>query len=184
MHLLEEVKQSEFFGKDFLLWLWFRSETHEGKFDLGEAGTAELWFDGKITLCSEGDHAPEIIICAGENSQWREARFALTEDKRVTEAMIKLVFGDNQWSFILDSAWLNFRSFKTPKVLQDKKEDPDGLFYEKMFLIDQAVSAVNTIFSSFIKLRISPEWQARELPELEKWIGEGTSRKGISESPA
>ena len=87
--------------------------------------------------------------------------------------MIKLTFEDNTWSFVLDSTWINFRSFKTPKVIQDKKEDPEGLFYEKVFLIDQAVSAINTLFSTFIKLRVSQDWQMQELPALLKWIHEG-----------
>jgi hypothetical protein len=173
MHLLERVKQSEFLGREFLVWLWFRSETQEGRFDLGEAGKAELWFDGKITLQSDGDEATEIVTCAGENSELREARFALTENKKVTQALIKLTFEENTWSFVLDSTWINFRSFKAPKVIQDKKEDPEGLFYEKVFLIDQAVSAINTLFSTFIKLRVSQDWQMQELPALLKWIHEG-----------
>jgi recombination associated protein RdgC len=109
----------------------------------------------------------------GENSQLREARFALTEYKTITEAMIKLVIGDNEWSFILDSTWMNFKSFKTPKVMQDNAEDPEGLFYEKFYLIEQALSAIDIIYSSFIKMRLSPDWPALELPALLKWIRDG-----------
>ena len=57
--------------------------------------------------------------------------------------------------------------------MQDRGEDPDGIFYEKMFLIEEAVSAIDEIYSSFIKLRLSPEWGDQERPALVKWISEG-----------
>jgi len=174
MQLLEKVKETEFLGNEFIVWLWFRSETDRGPFDLGEKGIAELWIGGKITLQSETERGVETITCAGETQNMKEARFALAEDKRIIQAAIKLeTGGDNQWSFILDSTWMNFKTFKTPKVIQDREEDPNGIFYEKMFLIEEAVSVMDEIYQSFIKLRVSPEWKTEEHPALVKWISEG-----------
>jgi len=173
MQLLEKARETEFLGNEFLVWLWFRSETDRGLFDLAEKGPAELWLDGKITLQSETERGVETITCAGETPNMREARFALAEDKRVIQAAIKLEIGDNRWSFILDSTWMNFKTFKSPGVMQDREEDPDGIFYEKMFLIEEAVSAMDEIYQSFIKLRVSPEWETEEHPALVKWISEG-----------
>jgi len=173
MQLLERVGSTEFIGREFLAWLWFKSETGEGSFPLGEAGSVELWYDGRIVLQSDQDDRDEKVICLGDTSRSREARFALAERKAVTEAKIRLSIGDNEWSFILDATWLNFKSFKTPRVVQDDKEDPDGLFYEKFYLIEQALSALDAVFSSFIKLRLSADWEARELPALLQWVGEG-----------
>ena len=173
MQLLEKVRETQFLGREFLVWLWFRAETEKGVFDLGGKGPAELWFDGKITLQSENEMGMETIICAGNTSNMKEARFALAEDKEVVQATVKLVIGDNQWSFVLDSTWMNFSTFKSPKVMQDRGEDPDGIFYEKMFLIEEAVSAMDEIYSAFIKRRLSPEWTYEERPALVKWISEG-----------
>ena len=173
MQFLEKVRETQFLGREFLVWLWFRAETDRGLFDLGGKGTAELWFDGKITLQSENDRGVETIICAGEASNMKEARFALAGDKEVVQATVKLLIGDNQWSFVLDSTWMNFSTFKSPKIMQDRGEDPDGIFYEKIFLIEEAVSAMDEIYSSFIKQRISPEWADQERPVLVKWISEG-----------
>ena len=138
-----------------------------------EAGEAELWLDRRIVLQSEGDKGTEKIVCSGENPHLREARFALTKYKTITEAEVKLIIEDNEWSFILDSTWMNFRSFKTPPVYQDKDEDPEGIFYEKYFLIDQALSAMDTIFYSFIQIRLSLEWESIEFPSLVEWVSEG-----------
>ena len=176
MQLIEKARDYEFLGREFLVWLWFRSETREGRFSLGEAGSAELWFDGRVVLQPDENDREEKVICLGETSRSREARFALAEYKTVTEAKVKLRIGDSEWSFILDSTWMNFKSFKTPKVLQDVEQDPDGLFYEKFSLIQQALSAMDALFTSFITLRLSTDWEERELPALLEWIKEGRQK--------
>jgi hypothetical protein len=173
MQVLEKIRKTTFLGSEFLLWIWFTAETGEGVFDLGDKGKAELWLDGKITLQSETERGVETITCTGEDVTMKQARFALAEAKEIREATIKLVLGDNQWSFVLDAAWMNFRSFKTPKVVNDGKEDPDGLFYEKVFLIEEAVTAMDRIYASFVKRRLSPEWLAEDRPAMARWISEG-----------
>ena len=174
MQLMEIVRETEFLGKEFLLWLWFRAETERGFFDLGDDGRAEVWFDGKITLKSESERGLETVTCTGRSSNMREARFALAEDKQVVQAALKLAVGDDQWSFALDSTWMNLRSFKSPRVVQDRGEDPDGVFYEKVFLMERALSAMDKIYSAFIELRLSPRWTDEEGPELARWIREGS----------
>ena len=175
MQLIERAANYEFLGREFLVWLWFRSDTREGRFSLGEADIAELWFDGRIVLQKESES--EKVTCTGESSHPREARFALAENKTITEAMLRLVIGEDEWTFVLDSTWLNFRSFKTPRVAQDKDQDSEGLFYEKLHLIERALSAMETIYGSFIKVRLSPKWAETELPALQEWIREG---KGVA----
>lgn len=173
MVLLDKVKKTEFLGREFLLWLWFRTETERGIFDLRDEGKAEVWFDGKITLQSESDRGVDTITCAGEAAYMKEARLALSMGKDITRAALKLVIGEDEFSFILDALWMNFNSFKGPKVFQDKDTDPDGLFYEKIFLMEKAVSAMDDIFAEFITLRMASEWSDIERPALIKWIREG-----------
>jgi len=173
MQLIEKAREYEFLGREFLGWLWFKSETTEGGFSLGEAGSAEIHFDGRVVLQTEDEGREEKVICLGDVWRSREARFALAEYKTITEAKVRLRIGDNEWSFVLDSTWMNFKSFKTPKVIQDKEQDPDGLFYEKFYLIEQAMSAVDAVFASFVNLRLSADWEESELPALLQWINEG-----------
>ncbi len=174
MQLLEKARKTEFLGREFLAWLWFRTETDKGHFKLGEE-TVDIWFDGKITLEGENERGLETIVCSGQSQDMKEARFALAENKEIVQATVVLTMGDNQWTFVLDALWMNFRTFKTPKVVQDKREDPDGLFYEKVYLMEAAVSAVDDIYGEFLRHRLSPEWSTRELPALVQWIREGQS---------
>jgi len=173
MQLMDTVRKTAFLGSEFLVWLWFKSETQDGIFDLGDRGKGELYLDGKITLQSENERGVETITCAGEAPDMREARFALAEEKDIRQATLKLIIGENQWSFVLDCTWLNFRSFKAPRVMNDRNKDPEGLFYEKTYLIEEAVSAMDKIFAAFIRRRVSPEWATEECPALARWIREG-----------
>ena len=50
MQLLEKVKKTEFLGREFLVWLWFKIETGEGLFKINKKSPAELLFEGKHGL--------------------------------------------------------------------------------------------------------------------------------------
>lgn len=171
MDILDKIEKTETIGKDFLLWLWFRSET-SGINDPEDDLRAEIAIDGKLTL--ETDEIQDSVTCSCANPLMREARFALMEDKRITKAAIRLTINEeDEFFFRLDSRWMNFRMFKTPKVIQDLKDDPEGFFYEKTGLIERAITIMDSVFMNYIRLRLSPEWETEELPALIKWIRSG-----------
>jgi len=169
MDILEKTEKTETIGKDFLLWLWFKSETRGGIFDIDDGLSAEILIDGKITL--ETDEIQDSVTCSCANPLMKEARFALMGNKRITKAAIKLTINEeDEFFFRLDSRWMNFRLLKTPKVIQDLKGDPEGFFYEKTGLIERAVTVMDSVFMDFIRIRLSPDWESSELPALKEWI--------------
>lgn len=179
MDLLELLQNREFIGREFLTWLWFRSETNEGRFTPEGVEPFEMWLDDRVSLESGGDGEEGVqkIICQGADSGLTEARHALMEGKQVTQARLKLFLGDNEWVFTLDAAWLNFRSLKTPKVDVDLHEDPQGLFFERLLLIQKAVDALDALFIEFMKLRISKRWHSGELPAFRDWVKKSLSQQ-------
>lgn len=170
MNLIDQARETEFLGREFLTWLWFKSETEGGLFNLDDGTVAEFQLDGTLTLTSDSDERRETVICSGENPRLKEARFALSEYKKVTKAKIRLILGDDVWVFTLDSMWMNFSSMKGPKLLQDPGEDPDGMFYEKMAVTGQALAAVDTAYRTFLLLRISEQWEENQIPAISLWI--------------
>jgi hypothetical protein len=172
VQLMDMVKNYEFLGREFLLWIWFKSETSGGRYSLEKDIGVELWVDRKIVLQKDDDEGSEKVTCTGDNPHLREARFALRENKQVTESRLRLIIEENEYSFALDSAWMNLKSFKSPKVRQDTKDDPEGVFYEKVYFIDQALSTLDKVYHQFIDIRLSPEWKESELPVILKWIGQ------------
>ena len=170
MDVMEKVEKNYFLGEEFFIWLWFKSEVNHGVIEIKDKVHSEVRFAGKITLESEDDEKSESITCSGFNSRLKEARYALTENKKITQASIKIVLGDDEYSFSMDSLWMNYRSFQIPKVLQDDKDDPEGLFYEKVGLMEKVVSTMDSLFLSFIRIRLSPEWEGKELPDITAWM--------------
>ena len=81
MQLLEKVRKTEFLGKEFLAWLWFRTETERGTFKLDDK-SIEIWFDGKITLQGENERGLETITCSGESQKMKAARFRIGGKQR------------------------------------------------------------------------------------------------------
>ena len=174
MDILDKIEKTETIGKDFLVWLWFKSEMQREVFNLGNDLHAEIVMDGKMTL--ETDEVQDSITCSCTNPLMKEARFALIENKKITKAAIKLTINEeDEFFFRLDSRWMNFRMLKTPKIFQNLKDDPEGFFYEKIGLIEKAITIMDSVFMNFIKIRISPEWETEELPALIKWIKRGNS---------
>ncbi len=100
MQLMDMVRDYEFLGREFLLWVWFKSETSGGRYLLDKDTGAELWVDRKIVLQKDDDEVSEKITCAGDNPHLREARFALRENKQVTESRLRLIIEENEYSFI------------------------------------------------------------------------------------
>lgn len=170
MDMVSLVQDKKFLGREFLSWLWFQSDSNLGTVALDDSQNVEIWIDNKITLESEDQENVERVICHGENSEMLEAREALSQGKKVSQARFKLSLNEAEWYFTLDDCWLNFRTCKTPKVMLDKKEDPEGLFFEKTLLLQEVVRIIEQLFSQFIKIRISPEWTTKHLPAIRNWI--------------
>ena len=97
-----------------------------------------------------------------------EGREAISQGKKVTSARYKIFLEDNEYSFTLDGTWLNFKTCKTPKVVFDK-DDIDGTFFEKIYLLQIVVKAIDTLFTEFIKLRMSSDW-INSVKEIINWI--------------
>jgi len=181
MDVLEKVEQTEPVIRDFLVWLWFKSETNGGIIDLANNGHAAIRFNGKITLETDADEPKESITCSGDHPRLKEARFALTENKKITKAAMNMILGDDEYTFSMDSRWMNFSALKAPKVLQDDHDDLEGLFYEKIGLLEKAINAMDQVYMTFIQLRISEQWEKEELPSLKKWIHKRERIKGSEE---
>ena len=173
MDLLERMARTEFLGREFLTWLWFKSEEQGGRFAVDSPGEVEIRMDDRVTLKSDAEESPETVACSGENSDLREARFAMAENKKVTQARFRMVVGEEEWSFSIESGSLNVKSMRPPRVSWDAREDPEGLFFERIKLLELALSVLDAVFLDFMQLRLSEAWEHREVPAMTRWIRDG-----------
>ena len=50
MDLVERVENTRFLGREFLVWLWFKSELHEAEFSRADGSPFELWLDSQLGM--------------------------------------------------------------------------------------------------------------------------------------
>lgn len=167
----KELTEDIFLGSEFLLWLWYFSETEKGQISFDKDTHFELFVGNKMTLEQTVDGKKQRVVCSGPDSDMAEARMALKEGKQIKEAEYEITIGENRYSFILDTRLWAIKSLKTPRIdssLDD--DDPEGRFFEKMYLIEEALKYIDLIYHHFLTLRLSISWERDIVPDLKKWI--------------
>jgi len=170
MDLLDLIHRSVFLGPEYLTWLWYQSELRDGVFHPGgryDGGPFELFFDDKLVVSSPAVNAQENFFRGGHPTSSLEARTALRLGKMAGEAKLRVVRGGREWSFVFKAHRMSTAAVKLPAVLS--KEDDDK-FYERMFLLEQLEAMLDALFAEFLRVRISPEWAAKELLDLRAWV--------------
>ena len=157
-------------GRDFLTWLWFRSET-AGKFKADKGEEFFVFMEQHIVVQGGEGEMAETASVSGAMSELREVRLGLTTGKKVTRAQIRLDQGSESWRFTLKADDFSLSGFKTPKAEggAEKEDNPEALFFDKMYLLEKGIFFLDAAFRFFLKLRLSNEWKA-ELKSLQAWM--------------
>ncbi len=173
MDFVDILKDKSFVGREFLTWLWFRSDTSGGLVEIPGKRTIELHFLDKMVLDLSGSDSPQTVTITGGQSELREGMAALKEGKKIEEARISIKDAHEDFTVVVKAAWLSFTGFRPPPALPlDSTESPesDALFLEKMYLLEHFLEIIDELFSFFLELRLSDTWAAKELPAIKEWI--------------
>ncbi len=174
MDFLDIVREKAFLGREFLTWLWFKSEQTGGMIEMPGKAVIEVIFLDKMTLDLLDSETPQSVAIKGEHSQLREGLAALKEGKKIEEARISIKKNENDFSMVVKGTWFLFGAFKTPPILpegeSEEEEGPEARFLEKAYLVEEGMAAIDELFEYFLHIRISEEWEKRELPDLKHWV--------------
>jgi hypothetical protein len=172
MDFLDILREKAFLGREFLTWLWFKSEQTGGSVEIPGGKVIEVVFHDRMTLDLTDVDTPQTVSIKGEFSELREGLAAIREGKKIEEARISFKNSDNEYSVMIKGSWFSLGSLKTPRtapIEEGGEEDVEGAFLEKMGLIEEGVGMIDSLFEYFISLRISESWQTLELPRIRKW---------------
>jgi len=157
-------------GREFLTWLWFKSEERGGSVMIPGMGDAEVIFLRKIVLESgEGEYA-EMVACRGLHADLEEGKSALLKGKKVTEARIQLGMGNDRFEFTFKGDTFSFQSLRLPVPADLDEDDREGRILERISLAEVAMKTMERLFVLFLEKRLSPEWESGELPLMKKWL--------------
>lgn len=166
MDLLTRINRTQFLGREFLTWLWYRSELSEGLFKR-DGETFEVWFDAKLVLESLGDIKEQSAIKSENPTETEEARASLQTGKQVREAQLRLIQGQKQWTFTIKAEDLAISGLKVPALLS--REDEEQL-YERFYLLEEALDLVEHLWRAFVTLRLDDDAWRAELEAVRAWV--------------
>lgn len=168
MDLVDRLNNTGFLGKEFLTWLWYKSDSGEGLIDIGDGrGAAEVWFTSRIVLSGAGQGADRVSVKTEEPSASIEARTALREGKKVDQASLRIVRDQREWTATIKGEALAIGGAKIPAVLT---KDEDDRQRERFALVDQLDAMVASLYAAFVALRIEPAAWASEVTAMRAWL--------------
>ena len=163
---------TQFLGREFLLWLWWRSEEDFATADLPHYGTVDFWIDDHIQFRTPGDDPQINDIRGGAPATTIEARTALANGKTVESARIGIRIKEREYSFSLKGEGLELSGVKVPA---DARDGIDDRLFERMLLLEELGGIVDTFFFQFMEQRVSDSWKSEKVPAIRAWIA-GPSR--------
>ena len=162
----------KFLGDEFLTWLWFVIDQDSSILKKMDPELTSLEIGNRIVLKKRNKKAVERITIKGEDADLDEAMLALKKGALVAEFNLIYRSAQQKWQFTLKGESLNLSSLKTPQIAPpESQDDLEAAVLEKIFLYDKILQFLEKLYKYFIKLRISNNWQGREIALLKKWIG-------------
>ncbi|TNF30917.1 MAG: hypothetical protein EP329_13080 [Deltaproteobacteria bacterium] len=166
MDLINRINYTRFLGREFLTWLWYRSDLNEGMFDI-PTGPVEVWFDAKLTLEAQGDLKEQNVVKAENPTEADEARAALLTGKLVAEARLRIIRDQKQWTLNVKGDTLALSGVKIPALLS--REDDEQLF-ERFYLMEELEDLFADLYEQFIRTRLDDETWAPEVQAIRAWV--------------
>jgi hypothetical protein len=158
-------------GREFLTWLWFKSEERNGTVLIPGVGEAEIIFMRRLVLESGDGEYTERVVCQGMHADLKEGKEALRQGKKITQARLKITHDNTEWEFTFKGDRFHFQSMKLPTLPENDEEEADreGALLERIYLIERAAEMMDLLFQSFLNLRRSGGWGA-EQAHMTKWM--------------
>jgi len=158
-------------GREFLTWLWFKSEERNGAIALAKTDEVQLHLLKRIALeAGEGEYS-QGVVCSGLHAELKEGKEAIRQGKKVKEAGISLHRDQDEWEFNFKADTFYFQSLRMPAAdWQETQEDAEGILLERIYRIENAVRTIDQLYESFLAIRFSPEWAKNEKPRLAAWL--------------
>ena len=162
-------------GQDFLTWLWFRSDVAYTLFRTDDGQPFQVSMEKRVTVTGfvGCDRETASVTASDTDSPLSEARLGLHRGKKVASALIHLTKDDFVFDVSVKAADFSLNSLKTAKLdKSDRDDDPDALFLEKVFLIETAVTLLDSLYRQFLGLRLDEGKWKKTTDEMMKWMGE------------
>ena len=162
-------------GQEFLTWLWFQSDVAPFFFRTDDGHSFLVAMRKRVTVTGFAgmDRETTAMTSFYDGAPLVEARFGLRRGKKVAHALIRLIKDDFGFDVSVKAADFSLNSLKTPKIdKSDRDDDPDSLFLEKVFLIETAVTLLDSLYRQFLGLRLDEGKWKKTTDKMMQWMKE------------
>ncbi len=154
-------------ARDFLMWLWYYSET-TGKLQHPQFGEFDILIEAPLTFSDEGDAkgAGEVTVKKGDAPlRSAEAKAAVLVGKKLKKVKLSLTRDKQIWTGTFDAAQFAFSSFKLP---EGEAMNDDEVFAERVQNLIIFREAVALYFKKFADAMLGMEFPKFEA-EIREW---------------
>jgi len=158
-----------FLGPEFLTWLWFIIDNDQTKIE--DSVAISLKLGNRIVLENNRSDEVETLIIKGDDAGFEEGIVALKKGAMVVELNLVFEINEQEWRFTIKGDNLNLVGLKSPRnEPMESKEELEGILIERAYLFSMIFDRIDALFSQFIKLRISNDWNKNGVLLIKKWI--------------
>lgn len=167
-------RESMILGQDFLTWLWHVTEARGGVFKDREGREFNLRMEERLSVQGGDGEGLESASVKSPSGELTEARSGLRTGKKVNRAQLRFDRDPEAWQLTLKDTDFSLSGLKTPKVETSDREDtdPDARVLEKLFLVEQCLELLDSVYREFLTVRLSSKW-AEEAKTVGVWIAKG-----------
>ena len=173
--IIDLIVEKDFLGKEFLTWLWFRSDSAGGVVRAYNGVDIAVTFERFIMLESGRGDSEESVTCRGLQASLSEGMSALASGKKVSKAHIRIGSGEYEWKLTILGSTFDISSLRVPKTVQAGHEEHEDLSYESRvlergFMIVTAIKTMDQLFHTFLMKRLSDDEWPMEKQGINEWI--------------
>ena len=171
--LVELIYAYRFLGREFLAWLWFKSEVEiDGLIKIKDQEPVVIGVGDKMVLETGDGEYRETLVLQGSHSEHREARLGLLQGKLPEEMHLRLMQGPEEWQLNLKAATLEIKGLKSKNAAgsQADDEDQEAFFFDQMYQVEAVSAIIDGLFREFLQLRLSPGWEQEERLRVQDWL--------------
>lgn len=169
MDLLDRIDTVRFLGREFLVFVWWKSELFEGELEVEGFGKVNLHLDTSLVLECKKDELEKSTMRGPSPSATKEAKEALRAGKLPSKAHIHVVHEEQEFAFTFNADTMATAGVKIPALLT---EEDDEKFFERMHLVEKLEALLGSLYEEFLRIRLSPEWANAIAPGLRAWVKE------------
>ncbi|MFH0946815.1 MAG: hypothetical protein V2A76_16595 [Planctomycetota bacterium] len=172
-----QVDEHAFLGREFLTWLWWQAEAKGGVYAVTDTERIGITLDRVLEFLDEATGV-RVVVRGDAPTRAPEAREALSRGMHLKRAGLILAVGGENISLVLDGETFDLRSVKGERPEGESREERDASALASLFGL---VDALDRVYATFLKDRISPRFRAETGPSLLDWArsaSQGRQRHG------